>query len=108
MGGPTPFQPYTKDTYDKGEPKNDEIKSIASGMSAMRRLVRIAAVMCVMLLLWTTPRGTSGLQDDDDHTELSCGQHDGEECQSLGVCIDIWRIIKICSLWYQYYEEEEN
>ena len=66
-----------------------------------RGVVRFLAAMGVVVAvaMATSPQPADALSSP-------CGQGGEQECQSIGVCIDLWKLFTICFESYAYYAPE--
>ena len=68
---------------------------------------RVALAVCLVTaaVLWTSPAPALAVAPQDSPTEeIPCGPYEDAECRSVGVCIDVWKIIKLCITFYDYYQ----
>ncbi len=59
--------------------------------------------------LWvSSPQSALALNQElqeEEEEDQGCGYGGGAECASVGLCIDIWKIITLCRKTYHYYPE---
>lgn len=90
--------------------EDQEMATSKRTRNGVLRLSRIFAASCILgAVLWaSSPHQALAFNQEistgeEEEEEESCGQNNGDECKSIGFCIDLFKIFTVCGKSYFYY-----